>query len=370
MWWLLDFGWLIALGGAGLIVWAMSRPVRRQLSPWAAAVSLGMKWEKDHLHGDFNGQQVRIFPEKRSVRVEIFGLPRSVSFEVDTLWDRDLNRQVLTGDPEFDRAINVSGRHEDALAMLNEEARKTAARILPGTNGSLKNGVLTATISVHRPSDTQELLARLSPLLSLASCITTHGRSVDERLLAIFLDDSVLEVQRKALTLLLRRDLPPWAQRARAAALQHPRLSIRLQATATLPAAEARAVIRQILSQNPSSTSALGEALKQLGQVGIAADAKIALEWLTTNSQTVQLAAAHCLARLGDLSAVEKLVQVKEATRSVALRDQIDGAIGAIQARHGKGTEGQLSVSALPKEGRLSVPASDSRGRLSITKQH
>ncbi|MBT3221466.1 MAG: hypothetical protein HN348_20485, partial [Proteobacteria bacterium] len=146
--WILDFGWLFVIGGAGIIAWAMTRPKKRSQSPWEAAISLGMEMDGQSLKGDINGQQVRIFHEKGAVRVEIPGLPREVTLEVDTLWDRDLNRQVLTGDPEFDEAINVSGKEDAALAILNEEARKTAARLLPGTRGSLKKGVLTATISV------------------------------------------------------------------------------------------------------------------------------------------------------------------------------------------------------------------------------
>ncbi|MBT3223656.1 MAG: hypothetical protein HN348_31680, partial [Proteobacteria bacterium] len=207
-------------------------------------------------------------------------------------------------------------------------------------------------------------------LLSLAGAISSYGRSIDERLLQIFLDDPVLHMKKKALRILLLRDLKPWAQRARAAALRHPSYSIRLQATATLPASEARPVIKELLNEHPSSNAAIVEALKQLRQVGTAVDAAAALAWLNNGNVEIQLASVRCLARLGSLQLVDKLLHLKGNTRSTTLRDQIDGAIGAIQTRQSKGMEGQLSVARLPKEeGQLSVADSGVGGRLSVAQR-
>jgi HEAT repeat protein len=331
------------------------------------------------IEGEFHGFPVRVetFTSNRELHTRVTvdtrdRIPKWIELRAEAAWSGVAKvftgEDILTGDQEFDAAVNVSGQEPVAAALLGEQTRRSVRRLI-SSGGGVRQGCLYLE-KEGRMSEPGEIRDAVGMLVKFASDLPA-GKPA-ERLLANATSDRIPGVRLQNLRL-----LDKWfrteeeTRRGAERALSDPEPSIRLLAATLVPAGQGAPVLKGLLEDPaiaddvlrdavraagaakdasllaplyalvPRHDPALAEAVATaLGQLGDAEAENALLRLLGRDDVEVKRAAAAALGLVGTIRAVEPLLLLAKGPVAGTARD----AVRRIQAKLGDAESGRLSI--------------------------
>lgn len=366
-----------------------------------AARVLGLQVRADQLGldlalvGEVDARTVAVtFSRGRKPRTRIQVVRRGMPFDLTWRIGPDLfdlvRRVITTGDGDFDHHYGLKGDEVALAATLTREIRRELLALEVSAAGN------TLTVVIDADAEPGLIVATVKRVLALARAMEVGPATLEDKLAASFASETIPEVRRRQLALLLGMNGGAARQRSiELALIEGFDLECRLMA-----AREAGAV--KVLSEiafGPDATDALrAQAIRLLPSgaldlahygvvkdhpsvaVRVAALEKLALleanaagveaallTALAAQELEVKMAAVLALEKLGSIAAVEPLLAIADGVFVAArLRSGARSAIGAIQSRL-EGARGELALVAEDDpRGALSHPAES--GALSLKK--
>lgn len=255
-----------------------------------------------------------------------------------------------TGDPDFDRAVEVGALDAASLACLGEKARG-AILAMSKVGAEVKDGEVRFK-TVEEISDPDTIVKTVRAMIEGAQALSAVGASDVPAALAVNAQrDSKAGVRLRNLEMLIK-DYRASAETtvAVAAGLHDPDARIRLLAASAAPGDEGTAVVLDLAKHIDGASDALAEDLAEaLGRLSDPIVEPTLVKLLARESTEVRVAAALSLGRVGTIKSVEPLLPLTQGVRG-QLKEAASAAVRQIQERLGAVEKGRLSV---PPTGRL-----------------
>ena len=292
------------------------------------------------------------FEEETTVEVGSVPLGLGLRFESPTArLFGGARGSMVTGDPDFDRAMVLWGDEAVTRAMLDASTRARLMATLGGSDGEVSAGLVQLSTQ-STPTDAV-VIAMLERAAALVAALNARPCEADE-LWNDGNDDPQAEVRARALLCLWRAGSPVQRARASFAAASHGDPVLR--ALAALMSGE-----RERIAGIPSGELARIAALDPSWVVGALErrGAETSLVGLLDAEGASREAAVAALGRMGSARAVEGLLPLTQGLlRSREIQEHARAAIERIQARLGPVDRGGLSVvDDRAEAGRLTVAA-------------
>jgi hypothetical protein len=176
-----------------------------------ATFNLGLRGTKEGFEGIVCGQRVtikRIWGGMIQIRVDPGkSIPRSLSVRTG----RGPSPDIRVGDPDFDRAVHISGDEVEALAVLDRDCRTRILELMKEREAVVEGGQITASVSRY-VSDPNAIESTVHQMIRAAGSLALEG-SVAERLAANACSQDLAGVRLRNLAILQERfpaTSPPW----------------------------------------------------------------------------------------------------------------------------------------------------------------
>ena len=266
---------------------------------------------------------------------------------------------IRVGESGFDWKALIRGDEVEALAVLTARGRELVRELLDD-GGSIEDGrLLWSTMEVI--DDPAELERRVRGLVKVVDRLSITGRDPLRRLASNARKDPVPGVRLRNLEVLLERAEPALAHETARACVgdDHPEVALR---AALALGGEGQPHVERLVSQPGVPQALRMEALKALGAKGEAA-----LIAMLAQVGVSARAAAQALEVCGTTNAVAPLmVHLRDPDTDPVLRDAVQKAVAAVQARAGVEAGGFAVVQEAGDQGAISLGESDQRGAVSL----